>query len=451
MSCPELADRWKTYLSRSRVDGNDKPGDNVRSPFHKDYDRILFSPAFRRLQDKTRVYPLARNDHVRRRLTHSLEVASIGRCLGRSAANTLEHRNYRPKGVDRDAIGLIVAAACLAHDIGNPPFGHAGEQAIKRWFKEAKNRDITMESSHCKSKKDSLTDQQLADFQSFDGNAQGFRILTSLQDDPVYGGMRLTAATLSSFVKYPKASRATNNGDKIGVFQADIEHFRSVADFCGIDAIERNIEWKKHPLNCLVEAADDICYLCADVEDAFTMNLFSFQEARDLLEPLARGYDVVRYNKLNNEGKICYLVAKAIGNLIVEVSNIFEQKFNSISVGEHNYPLMQDIKSKRCTDAIRSKLRSDVFHSTHMAKIETMGFEIITYLLDNLVPAVVDQENRKSDPFCQRFLRIVTAMPDQAATRYDRLMRITDFISGMTDRYALKLYSELRGVSQMRF
>lgn len=446
MDTLELLGKWEGYLSRGRARGYDDPKDKIRSPFHKDYDRILFSPAFRRLQDKTQVYPLAQNDNVRRRLTHSLEVASIGRCLGRRTAEILRANNCLPTNVDMDAMGLVVAAACLAHDIGNPPFGHAGEKAVGKWFKNKENIEKLRSTSS-----DQITDNELNDFQNFDGNAQGFRILTSLQDIPSYGGMRLTAATLASFVKYPSILPIQKPSTKFGVFQSEIDEFGRIASSCKLERKAEPQTWQRHPLNYLMEAADDICYLCADTEDAYHMELFSFQETKELLEDMAYGYKKSRFDKMNDQAKISYLVASAIGNLIEEVSNVFEINFEALTIGQRDTPLINSIKSFDCTERIRQRLKEDVFKSTHMAKIEVMGFEIITYFLDQLVPSVIDQQKSERDPFCERFLRIISELPNVEDTLYYRLLRVTDFISGMTDSYALKLYQELRGIRQPIF
>ena len=232
-----------------------------RSPFHQDYDRVVFSSAFRRLQDKTQVFPLAKSDYVRTRLTHSLEASCVGRSLGMEVGLRLKRL---PKGVDTSGLGMIVSTACLAHDIGNPPFGHAGEQAISQWFRD-KGKEFLCP----------LTEQQKRDFLNFEGNAQGFRILTRLQHPGNNGGLQLTYATLSAFSKYPTSSIAVSkeNGNssvarkKHGFFAADKQAFSQVAKTVGLIPSDREESWCRHPLAFLVEAADDICYSIIDLED----------------------------------------------------------------------------------------------------------------------------------------------------------------------------------------
>ena len=283
---------WKKLLNNNRL-GIKKSSSNSsldgRSQFQKDFDRIVFSPAFRRLQDKTQVFPLPESDFVHTRLTHSLEVSVVGRSLGNLVGERILERDTRlKKEFTKFHFGEVVAAACLAHDIGNPPFGHSGEDAISEFFKKGNGKDF-----------EELIDDEKKwnDLINYEGNAQGFRIITTLQNPDVKGGLRLTYSTLGAFTKYPKESftpealkklKKKKAYNKFGFFQAEKEIFKEVAEATGLD-FKKNIEdywWCRHPLTFLVEAADDICYRIMDLEDGFRLSLISFTETEDLMIPL---------------------------------------------------------------------------------------------------------------------------------------------------------------------
>jgi dGTPase len=274
---------WAHLISAERFKAPAE-AERQRSPFQRDSDRIVFSAAFRRLQDKTQVHPFPDSDYVRRRLTHSLEVSCVGRSLGTELGNYLVKQNpalisnISEKATLPFDLGQIVANACLAHDIGNPPFGHAGEKAIGSWFKEQ------LPSAF----KTDLTDEQRADLYRFEGNAQGFRLLTRLQDFRGEGGLRLTYATLATFTKYPTSSLKTGSSyigaKKHGFFADDVNHFAEIAKAIGLNKYTHG--WRRHSLVFLMEAADDICYRVIDVEDAFKLNRLSFKEAEDLFRAI---------------------------------------------------------------------------------------------------------------------------------------------------------------------
>lgn len=278
--------KWDRLLSADRLGKSEtKVMAEGRSSFHQDYDRVVFSSAFRRLQDKTQVFPLAKSDYVRTRLTHSLEASCVGRSLGMQVGLRLTKANKLPKQVDASGVGMIVSTACPAHDIGNPPFGHAGEQAICEWFEGNGKKFL-----------DPLTNAEKADFLKFEGNAQGFRILTRLQHPDDEGGLQLTHATLAAFSKYPtpsveagsKNAQRNVGAKKHGFFDADRTLFRRVAEGVGLEPKVQVEGWCRHPLAYLVEAADDICYSTIDLEDGIRRGHVSFREAKRLLERLIK-------------------------------------------------------------------------------------------------------------------------------------------------------------------
>ncbi len=281
---------WKTLLGEQRLERPDasrcrsQPG---RSPFQQDLDRIVFSAAFRRLAHKTQVHPLSDNDHVHTRLTHSIEVASVGRSLGTMVGSQIADSLNDPQ-VTADTFGYIVQAACLAHDIGNPPFGHSGEDTIRRWFNSPERSSEIFGLD--------MEDVEKNDLKYFEGNAQGFRILTQLENCRWSGGLQLTYAVLGTFAKYPRSSvihpipnDSYVGGKKIGFFDSERGYFEQVAS--GVGLIERNRQlhyWCRHPLAFLVEAADDICYAIIDIEDGFALGYLTFEEAKNLLCPIAK-------------------------------------------------------------------------------------------------------------------------------------------------------------------
>src|SRR5690554_1288238 len=275
---------WHKLLSATRFGEPQgtldlEPG---RTPFDKDYDRIIFSSAFRRLDRKTQVHPLAENDHVHSRLTHSLEVGCVGRSLGTRVGRAL--RDKLPLGLNANDVGALVQAACLAHDIGNPPYGHTGEDAIRHWFREPGNAHFL----------DGLNDLEKADLQTFEGNAQGFRLVTQTESHREQGGMRLTYGTLGAFLKYPWTVDYVQKGQakKFGCYQTELEILRKVAEELGLIELKENF-WARHPLVYLLEAADDICYGIIDLEDGIEMDLLRHDEVEALLMPVLEGhYDV---------------------------------------------------------------------------------------------------------------------------------------------------------------
>lgn len=415
--------------------------DPIRSEFDKDFDRIIFSHAFRRLQDKTQVVPLAREDFVHNRLTHSLETAVVGRTLGRRAAEILRKNapEYLPVEISTQDVGTLVSAACLAHDIGNPPFGHAGEMAIGSAFAEILRNE----------RFDSLSEADKADFVHFEGNAQGFRILAS-------DNLRLTAALLAVFMKYPRPSvlkgpsPAGRAGKKFGFFQTEASVALKVLEICGLGntGIPR-----RHPLTWLVEAADDICYLIIDLEDATRMGRLSFDQYLELLTPVC-GRSLNR-DKLMREPdineRLGVLRALAINELTEAVMTVFETHLADILAGTLERSLTELCHLENELRTIIAFSRQNIYNAPDVAEVQAVGFEVLPGLLKAFIPAVENYVEGKANAR-ERNLILVLPTSLQAKLRNEenqkkRLHLVTDWIAGLTDRGAVNLYRRLKGIT----
>lgn len=446
---------WIQLLCSDRLCRSVRPRsfDAARSEFRRDGDRITFSSAFRRLQDKTQVFPLADNDYVRTRLTHSLEVASVARSLGARVGSFIVERHGMHE-VHASDFGDICAAAALAHDLGNPPFGHSGEDAIRHWF---------VNSPIAEQAKAGMDDKQRADIERYEGNAQGFRLVARLQMADNNGGMQLTCATLGAFTKYPRESIVAGVSDykgasakKFGFYQAERELFEQVAERCGL--IRRNSEcawWARHPMAFLVEAADDICYRLVDFEDGFRLGHLSYQQTRDLmLAPMREGHRPKRLDDIPSEAKRVQLIrAMAIGSAIEECAELFVAREAEILSGAFDASLIDGIDSAAAWDEIIRISRERIYNTTRGVEIEAAGFEVLGGLLDVFVSALNDLSgSSKPSPRSRKLIQLIpedsvgpNRQPDPSS--YVRLMRILDFVSGMTDRYAVTLYKKVRGIS----
>jgi dGTPase len=444
---------WPELLSHHRLGGPAAAGGGPRSEFQRDFDRIVFSSAFRRMQDKTQVFPLAQNDYVRTRLTHSLEVASVGRSLGVLAGDHVLRR--RPEtaatGCTAADFGAIVAAACLAHDIGNPPFGHAGEAAIQSWFEgSALGRSVLAR----------LAPEARADFARFEGNAQTFRILARLGMPDNAGGMQLTCATLAAVAKYPRsahppfAAPAGISAKKHNFFHADRERFEAVAQATGL--VRRRAgapDWCRHPLAFLVEAADDISYCVIDVEDAFRAGEVGYAE----IEPLYRGVvaDPAAWQKAGaistDEKRVEYLRARTIDALVMEAAAVFAAREPAMLEGTFDDELIALIPHARALEAFRALARDRVYQSAVVLNLQSPGAAILGELLDAFVGAVEAEAAGTSPP---RARAILDLLPEQflsadgrpASELYTRVLGITDFVSGMTDSYAVSIAAKLKAL-----
>ena len=439
---------WPRLLSHKRLKGKIQPVDPARSPFQQDFDRIVFSTAFRRLQDKTQVFPLADNDFVHTRLTHSLETSCVGRSLGTAVGHALLERGRELAGLPASDIGAIVAAACLAHDIGNPPFGHSGEDAIRHWFLTSPiiEKMPTLYKDHW------LTSPQRRDIEEYEGNAQGFRLLTRLQMATDRGGLRLTCATIGAFTKYPFPSPALKTAPwakKIGYFESEADLFAEVADETGL--LRQNNGWSRHPLVFLVEAADDICYRIIDFEDGFRLGCVSYETVCDLFQKVIGKNDPVSPDKTSEEKKnhLEVLRAQAINATVDQVRDAFLKNEEAILAGTFNQPLIE-CRSAGSSDAlqeIRTISFKQVYGARRVIEIETAGFEVLGGLLDIFAQAVLTTKPTTRDDKVQELILDQLPKTHGPHLPYQQLLRILDFVSGMTDSYAVGLYKKLKGIS----
>lgn len=448
----EAERRWRELLPQERL-GVDRPliSPSYRTDFQKDYDRLIFSAAFRRLQDKTQVFPLAQTDYVRTRLTHSLEVSSVCRSLGTMLGERLVSQ-YDLGGLTSADIGAILAAAALAHDIGNPPFGHAGEDAISRFFK----RNPVGETVLAK-----MEPKQQADLLAFEGNAQAFRVLTKLQNPNNRGGLQLSLPVIASIIKYPCASYAKPKESnvaykKFNYFQAESELFHAFAKRAGLEAHpECQGAWFRHPFAYLLEAADDICYHLVDLEDAYRLSLLSGKKVmgffRDIITSNNRFPDKRMATITREKDQVEYLRAFSIGVLIDEVIEVFFKREEAILAGHYSGALLEEIPSANALKAIREFSRANIYLSDEVLKVGIAGFKVIETLLEEFVEAVEHAAEGRGGAKTEMLLSF---LPDQffEADRslnpdpYERILRVTDFVSGMTDRYAVKVFKMMTGV-----
>lgn len=426
------AEAWQHFLSDVRV-GSGQPanapvGDSGRSEFHKDYDRIIFSSAFRRLADKTQVVPLPQSPYTRQRLTHSLEVSCVGRSLATHVYNSFgnEITNVRKQG-DFEA---IVATACLAHDIGNPPFGHFGEKAIQDWAK--KNRELPGLRD--------LTEDEFSDIARFEGNAQTFRILTRLQMSRP-GGMRLTAATLGAVIKYPTYSCMAKKGryKKHGCFIDDSDCFEETFRLVNRPADSSN-EYSRHPLALLSEAADDICYAIIDLEDGCKSGLIVPEQAFEILDRFKKPYSSEKDKPMTD--RISLRRATSIGVLAEQCIGVFKDNIAAIIDGTFTGSLIDHCASNDAYCAATKITREKVFHNERVLAMEAAGYSAIQGLLDILLPAAFSDEPRGFDAHVRRLTGVVL---EESMSGYQRVLACTDYVSSMTDRHCLELFQTLSG------
>lgn len=446
---------WKQLLSPHRV-GSSKPGviSQDRSPFQRDFDRIVFSGSFRRLQDKTQVFPLAKTDFVRTRLTHSLETSSVGRSLG-TAVGVFLCKNFDCAEAQPSDIGAIVAAACLAHDIGNPPLGHAGEEAIRHWFTHS---DVAQEMRRL------MNDDYAADIELYEGNAQGFRVLTRLEMPDQVGGMQLTCATLAAFAKYPSASRVSTKpfgvaGKKFNFFRQESAFFQEVAESTGM--VEAGpLAWQRHPLAYLVEAADDIAYRIVDFEDGQRLGMIEYSELERLFLEIIDSERSAEYVAQIESPlrRAEFLRAQVIGRLVHKVSQIFIEHHDELMNGTLEKPLLSYIDCQEPLERIQRRSTRDIYHHRHVAEIVGAGFEMVSGMLDIFMPCVNEMalEKNGGKTASLRSRRLFQIIPDAEQhiinqqwcdNPYVRLLTILDYVSGMTDSYAVQLYQKLKGIS----
>lgn len=413
-----------------------------RSEFQRDYDRLVFSPPFRRLQNKTQVFPLPGSVFVHNRLTHSLEVSCVGRSLGNDVSRGILQRQPELRDSGLPEIGSIVSAACLAHDLGNPPFGHFGEQALSTFFSEGKGMAL----------KDRLTPEQWDDLTHFEGNANAFRLLTHQFNGRRKGGFVLTYTTLASIVKYPFCSSLAGNQSKFGFFTSEEDTLRCIADDLGMEKLsDKPLQYARHPLVYLVEAADDICYEIMDIEDSFKLKILSKEETVGLLTayftPDKQQHLLDMFDRVTDENEqIAYLRSNVIGLLIQECVQAFLDNEEAILAGTFTGTLLSHISDipanayRRCSRVAYER----IYRSRDVVDTEVAGFRIIGTLIELMVDAVLSPEKAYS----QLLINRVSSQYDMLAPNlFDRLMAVLDYISGMTDVFALDLYRKINGNS----
>jgi dGTPase len=423
--------------------------DDIRSIFQRDYDRIIFSSPFRRLQDKTQVFPLPGSIFVHNRLTHSLEVASVGRSLGNLVTAAIKNKLEPQLQNVTGEIGAIVSAACLAHDLGNPPFGHSGEGAIADFFKRGGGFKY----------KNDVTEEQWSDFTCFEGNANAFRVLSHQFSGKRYGGFALTYSTLATIVKYPFESSFAEGRPKFGFFQSEKELFRKIAKQLEIVQLSENpLCYMRHPLVYLVEAADDICYQIMDVEDAHKLKILSYSETETLFLNFFHPDDdrVTLGNIAGNlelvsdcNERIAYLRAMVIGKLTKECAQLFISRINDLNPQEKIIPLFDLLvePSKSAMARIKYISLKKIYNDRAVIEIEIAGYKILGTLLEAFITAVVEPESFLSE-------KLLTLIPSQYQnpdeSMYGKIQSVVDFVSGMTDLFALNLYRKITGMELPR-
>ena len=442
---------WEQLLSLKRFGDTEKrpriAQDETRLGFDVDFDRIIFSEAFRSLQDKTQVIPLSETDFVHTRLTHSLEVSVVGRTLGRRVGKILleRHPNLVDLGYTFNDFGAIVAAASVMHDIGNPPFGHSGEKAIGEYFK----------SGNGKKYKDELSAKEYQDLVDFEGNANGFKILTETREG-ISGGLRLSYATLGAFLKYPKESlpkKPTSHivDKKYGFFQSEKEAFLDIVQELGMrQKSSENSSFYRHPLAYLVEAADDICYTIIDFEDGINLGLIEEEFALEYLIKLVKDtIDIKKYHSLQHKkDRVSYLRALAIGVLINEAVAIFLANEDEIFAGNFERSLLDKCKYEAQINDIIKLSISKIYQSKEVVEKEVAGYRIIGDMLDIFITALNNDYNGTASNYDSLILKMLPEeYKSNIATVYERIMSICSYISGMSDGFAIRIHKKLTGNS----
>lgn len=422
--------------------------DESRLGFEVDFDRITFSSSFRSLQDKTQVIPLSKTEFVHTRLTHSMEVSVVARSLGRAVGKTIlqKYPSLVEMGYKFSDFGAITAAAALAHDIGNPPFGHFGEKAIGAYFETGAGKRF----------KEQLSPKEYQDLIHFEGNANGFKLLTQTRDG-VKDGLRLTFATLGAFTKYPKESlphkpTADIADKKFGFFQSEREIFHDVAVSLGLlktDKTSNNLRYKRHPLAFLVEAADDICYTLIDFEDGINLGLIEEEYALEFLVKLVR--DNIRnenyYALKTTKARVSYLRALAISTLIKDVTAIFLQNEEAILKGEFEHSLLEKSKYKAQLEHIIGISVKQVYNSKQVREKEIAGYQIIETLLDVFTRAVDNELKGTSGAYDRLILKTFLAdFEFDEYSLYHNLIDLSSRVASLTDGKALEIYQKLRGM-----
>ena len=439
---------WKQLISNKRFGQEHKHAErhDDRSEFKRDYDRLIFSSAFRRLQNKTQVFPLPGSIFVHNRLTHSLEVASVGMSIGNDISRWVIQKQPDLKDTLVEEIGTIVSAACLAHDLGNPPFGHSGEKAIQTFFSEGPGLKI----------KPMVSSEFWDDITHFEGNANAFRILTHRFKGRRQGGFVMTYSMLASIVKYPFASSLAGNHGKFGFFASEAESYRKIADELGIScksAPGEPLKYARHPLVYMVEAADDICYEIMDIEDSHKLKILSYAETEHLLlsffdEDIQQKIRqrIIDEELTDENEKVVYMRASVIGKLENECVAAFLAHEEEILAGTFEGSLIDHIseRQKKAYKECEKISYSKIYQSKPVLDIELSGYQIMATLMEVFIEAAVNP----SRFYSKQLLRRVSSQYDiENENLEERIMAVIDYISGMTDIYALDIYQKINGIS----
>lgn len=444
---------WDSLIIPDRLAAPVSKGTSeYRSVFDMDHDRIMYSNFFRRMHDKTQVFPyapLSSSGQARSRLSHSLEVSCVARSLGMLLGEYLKSQGVSIVPHD---VGMVCASACLAHDIGNPPFGHSGEFAIQQW---SADRLGSVE----------LDEWERLDFDRYEGNAQGFRILTRLETWQREGGLRPTVATLTAFTKYPCSSHTAGKSSdtaskKHGYFKSDHKAFQTVFNAAGLKTLESELRFPRHPLAFVTEAADDICYAVVDLEDAYHLGLISFDTVYDFLMPIAAtDGNFSDEKKFDNDIRVARLRSATISALINQAFSVITDSIEKFEECSFEGTVIDHIDSAALYQNIYGFSMDEIYTSSRVLEIECAGFRTIGGLLDMFIPAVLSERPTTQDSVYRKIIppRFFKRFEMENCCNncneliemlspYERILSVTDFISGMTDRYAVELYQRLSGI-----
>ncbi|MCK0202500.1 dNTP triphosphohydrolase [Ornithobacterium rhinotracheale] len=448
----------KLYTTQRTGEKSNTQHAENRTDFQRDYDRIIFSSAFRKLQSKTQVFPLPGSVFVHNRLTHSLEVSSVGRSLG-TLAGEIFRENIKSDATEDDLyfykhnLAYVIASACLCHDIGNPAFGHSGEDAIAQFFKNNEN-----------SLKSYFSEEEWADFIHFEGNANAIRVLTHQQKGKSEGGLMITHTTLASIAKYPCESVASlgKKGNalhrkKFGFFQSEKETFEQIAQSCGMFKEQSNpLVYKRHPFVWLVEAADDICYNIIDFEDAHRLGIVEhslcIELFKQIIDELGGGLETRkienRLNKIENkEDKVSYLRAKIIGYLVSEIIKKYKIHFSKIIVGDFSTSLYDLILNKsKSLQTIQEFSIENIYNYNSVIEIESAGYNVMNELLSYFVPAILKDKKLRTGYEKNAVKLLPPSCNYDGGNAYQKVLGVLDYISSMTDDYAVELYRRIKGI-----
>jgi dGTPase len=452
--------QWETIFTSQRI-GVTKPTEGPRSGFQRDYDRLIFSSAFRRLQNKTQVFPLPGSTFVHNRLTHSLEVASVGRSLGsivgKQISDELADKTADSYEFYRYELANVIAAGCLAHDIGNPAFGHSGEKAISAYFIDNSNTIIDGQPL-----RSFFSDREWADICNFEGNANAFRLITHTFKGRLQGGLGLTYTTIASILKYPCEATGIDkqwkHRKKYGFFQSEKEAMIAIAEKLGMHREDGDVlSYKRHPFVYLVEAADDICYRVIDLEDAHRLGILSHELVKDAYMHLFTSINregeteeriLSTYNKIGDQNeKISFLRAKAINIVTHTAAEVFWNNRQAILDGTFNDTLIDHIETRTgAFEKIMDISIEKIYNHDSVLEIEIAGYNVMSELLALFVPALLKQKTSHKDEKIRKLFPLQYREFEDASQPYDKVMNALDIISGMTDLYATELYRKLKGI-----